>query len=123
MSDENYANITSKQYLAIFGCKYDTVSVPFSEMRVHKEIIGVLVVTVDFSCVLIMIYFFGKLEMLNNEWLMSIDDLRVQMKDFGCTIENLKLDKYTYDSRIIKMKIWLHFHELMEKKRDRFNDM
>jgi hypothetical protein len=31
MSDEAYGNITSKQYIGIFGCKYDTVSIPFSE--------------------------------------------------------------------------------------------
>lgn len=80
-----------------------------TETRVHKEIIGVVVVVADFLCMVIVIYFFTKLESLNNEFLENVDDLRVQMKDFGVIIENVILDKYTYDSRIIKMKVWLHF--------------
>lgn len=70
----------------------------------------------------IVIYFFTKLENLNNEFLENVDDLRVQMKDFGVIIENVILDKYTYDSRIIKMKVWLHFKQLLAHKVDKFND-
>jgi hypothetical protein len=112
MSNEvTYQNITSQSYIGIFGCKYDDVEVPLlgSGTRVHKEIVGVIAVTADFVCMLIVIYFFTKLESLNNEFLDNADDLRVQMKDFGVIIENVILDKYTYDSRIIKMKVWLHF--------------
>lgn len=56
---------------------------PFSEERVHKEVIGVVVVTCDFVSIIFMIYFFNKLGHLNKEFLECIDDLRVQMKDFG----------------------------------------
>ena len=45
------------------------------------------------------------------------------MKDFGVLIENVVLDKQTYDSRLIKMKIWLHFKELLASKKDKYNDM
>lgn len=44
---------------------------------------------------LIMFYFFKKINYLNNEFLGDIDDLRVTMKDFGLQINNVKLDKYT----------------------------
>lgn len=87
----------------------------------HKETIGVIVVSVDFFCLLIMIYFFNKLEALNNEFLKVVDDLKIQMKDFGVTLEDIVLDRYTYDSRIVKMKIWLHFNEILEKKKDKYN--
>jgi hypothetical protein len=51
--------------------------VPFSERRMHKEVVGVLVVSIDFLCILIMIYFFKKLEALNNEFLEKVDDLKI----------------------------------------------
>jgi len=70
-----------------------------------------------------MIYFFSKINTLNNEFLSNIDDLRVQMKDFGVKINNVKLDKYTQDSRIVKVKIWLYFKEILEINKDRYNDM
>lgn len=78
---------------------------------------------VDFTSILIMIYFFSKINVLNNEFLSSIDDLRVQMKDFGVKINNVKLDKYTLDSRIVKIKIWLYFKEILEFNKDKYNDM
>ena len=59
----------------------------------------------------------------NIEFLRIVDDLKIQTKDFGVTLENVVLDKYTYDSRIVKMKIWLHFNEILKKKKDKFNQM
>lgn len=38
------------------------------------------------------------------------------MKDFGIKIDDLKLDRYTQDSRLIKVKIWLHFTKLFQNK-------
>ena len=38
------------------------------------------------------------------------------MKDFGIKIDDVKLDRYTQDSRLIKMKIWLHFTKLFLNK-------
>ena len=70
-----------------------------------------------------MIYFFSKINVLNNEFLSGIDDLRVQMKDFGVKINNVKLDKYTQDSRIVKIKIWLYFKEILASNKDKYNDM
>ena len=45
------------------------------------------------------------------------------MKDFGVKINNVKLDKYTIDSRVVKMKIWLHFRDILESEKERHNDM
>jgi len=123
MSHPVFQNITSQEYIAVIGCKYDDVKIPFSSKRLHKEVIGIIIVGIDFGSILIMIYFFSKINVLNNEFLSSIDDLRVQMKDFGVKINNVKLDKYTQDSRIVKIKIWLYFKEILEANKDRYNDM
>ena len=113
----------SNTYLGIFGCKYDDVGIPFSENRLHKEVIGVFIVCLDFSSILVMMFFFSKINTLNNEFLQSMDDLRVQMKDFGIKLDNVKLDRYSQDSRIVKIKVWLHFKDILEKFKDQFNDM
>jgi hypothetical protein len=123
MSIEQYKSITSKIYIGLLGCKYDDVSLPFSKKRIHKEKIGIIIVALDFTSILIMIFFFGKIKQLNSEFLEKIDDLRVQMKDFGVKLNNVRLDKFTSDSRIVKLKIWLYFKELLKDDIDRFNDM
>ena len=123
MSNEAYQNITSQEYIGLFGCKYDQVIIPgLTDKRIHKELIGVIVVSADFFCLVIIIYFFTKLESLNAEFIENVDDLRVSMKDFGIILENVILDKYTYDSRVIKMKVWLHFKQLLAPKVDKYND-
>ena len=38
------------------------------------------------------------------------------MKDFGIKIDDVKLDRFTQDSRLIKMKIWLHFTKLFQDR-------
>ena len=81
MSDPVYLDVMSKIYIGIIGCKYDEVN--FFNNPLHKEKIGTMVVIIDFASVLIMVYFFSKINTLNNELLEKVDDLRVQMKDFG----------------------------------------
>ena len=63
-----------------------------------------------------MYYFFSSIRKLNLEVLEAMDDLLVQMKDFGIKIDDVKLDRYTQDSRLIKMKIWLHFTRLFQNR-------
>mgnify|MGYP006099434539 CR=1 FL=1 len=43
-----------------------------------------------------------------------MDDMRVQMKDFGVQLNNVKLDRYTQDARLQKMKIWLYMAKILE---------
>lgn len=116
-------NITSAIYLGVFGCKYDDVKMPFFDERIHKERIGVFIVCIDVASIMVMIYFFTKINSLNNEFLGCMDDLRVQMKDFGVKINNVNLDKFTYDSRVVKIKVWLHFKDILEPFKTPYNDM
>ena len=123
MSYEDYLEITSPIYASIVGCRYDDVKLAFSNNRVHKEKIGVVAVALDFASILVMIFFFSKIKAVNDEFSDKIDDLRVQMKDFGVILNNVKLDKYTFDSRVIKIKVWLQINELLKDDKDKFNDM
>lgn len=56
-----------------------------------------------------MLYVFNKLRRLNEEYIAIIDDNQITMKDFSVQCQDVPLDKYTQDIRLIKMKIWLHF--------------
>lgn len=109
--------VTSYQYIGVVGCKYDDVKVPFTKStRLHKEWIGIIILLCDILSILMMYYFFSSIRRLNLEILVAMDDLQVQMKDFGIKIDDVKLDRYTQDSRLIKMKIWLHFTNLFRNK-------
>ena len=101
--------------MGVVGCKYDDVKVPFTRStRIHKEWIGIIIIICDVVSIGIMIYFFTKIRELNEEFLNALDDLKVQMKDFGVKIDDLRLDRFTQDSRLIKMKIWLYFTKLFQ---------
>ena len=84
--------------------------------RLHKEWIGIIILVCDIVSIMMMYYFFSKIRKLNEEVLEAMDDLQVQMKDFGIKIDDVKLDRYTQDSRLIKFKIWLHFTKLFQNK-------
>ena len=120
MSDERYTGIMSNTYLGIFGCKYDDVGIPFSENRLHKEVIGVFIVCLDFSSILVMMFFFSKINTLNNEFLQSMDDLRVQMKDFGIKLDNVKLDRYSQGLNFHQLGSRVFVYQLYERKRKDF---
>ena len=70
-----------------------------------------------------MAFIFSKLKDINNEYLEIMDDMRVQMKDFGVKVNDVKLDKYTQDSRLQKMKIWLYFTSILKDYATEDNQM
>ena len=88
----------------------------------HKQEVGYIVVCFDILGMLLMVFMFYKIEQLNREYLVTVDDNQITMKDFAVMCTNVKLDRYTQDSRLIKMKIWLHFTELMAPYRIYGND-
>jgi len=70
-----------------------------------------------------MAFFFSKLKNLNYEFLDIIDSMRVQMSDFSLRIEDVVVDKYTQDSRVLKMKLWQHFTDILRPHRTFDNKM
>lgn len=115
--------LTSRIFVGIMGCKKDNVIIPFFNYQLHKTKIGIIIVALDAVSILILLYFFTVIKQLNIEFLNIIDDLRVQMKDFGIKIDNVILDRYTQDSRLIKLKIWLHFTNVLQPYADDHNQM
>ena len=61
-------------------------------------------------------YFFGKLMSLNEEYLEIIDYNVIKMSSFTIQIDNIILDKSMQDMRMLKMKVWLHFQNILDKK-------
>jgi len=116
-----YLNITSPDYILVVGCSEDHVLLFGSEY--HKESIGVIVVVIDFISIIIMAFVFSKLSEINQEYLDVIDNALIQMKDFGIRINSLRLDKYTQDARLLKMKVWIHFHNMLYPFADEDNSM
>lgn len=82
-----------------------------------------MIVVIDIVSILIMAFFFGKLSEINQEYLDIMDDMTVQMKDFAIKIDDVTVDRYTQDSRVLKMKLWHHFTDILRPKRTIENDM
>ena len=78
----------------IVGCREDYIYFPLGGL-LHKEQVGVLIVSLDMVSILVMTFFFYKLKEINNEYLDIMDDLTVQMKDFSIKIDNVILDRYS----------------------------
>jgi hypothetical protein len=45
------------------------------------------------------------------------------MKDFTIQINDVKVDRYTQDARVAKMKLYLHFTNLLRNRREVDNKM
>ena len=80
--------VTSRQLIAIMGCQDDTLVVPFYSGKLHKQTVGIIIVSVDMLSIIIMALFFNKLQDLNAEYLDIVDGMNVQMKDFAVKIDN-----------------------------------
>jgi len=73
--------------------------------------------------ILLIALFFNKINSINKEYMQLKDNLTVQVSDFGIMIKDLKLDKYTQDMRILKMKLWLYIEDLMKSKKKNDNHL
>lgn len=55
---------------------------PFTEMYLHKEEVGVMVVLFDIVGIITMILVFKKIKETNDEFIQIIDSNQMTMKDF-----------------------------------------
>lgn len=90
-----WQNVTSPYLIIVVGCGDDTVYFPLYHSEVHKDVVGLIVVTFDIASVMIMALFFNKLQKINEQYVNIIDNMSVQMKDFAIQINDLKVDKYS----------------------------
>jgi len=118
-----FLDITSYDYIVVVGCQEDDVQIPLIGQSIHKHKVGIFVVVMDMISVMFMGLIFSKVQNINQEYLDIMDDLRVQMKDFGVRFNKVRLDRYTQDSLVQKMKIWLHMTNVLKEHIIEDNDM
>ena len=92
------------------------------ELIISKESILIIAVLFDFLGVLIMIHFFTKLEKFNNEFLKIYNDNNLTMRDFAIQCSDVLMDERTQDTRLVKMKIWMHFTKILEKYGEKYEN-
>lgn len=68
----------------------------------------------DIISILIVYYIFNKLKDINLEYQEIMDNNIIKMSRFAIRINNVRLDKTMQDSRILKMKTWLHFQKMLQ---------
>ena len=61
--------------------------------------------------------FLRKIKDINNEYMDLSDNRTVQLKDFGIMMKDLKVDKFTQNIQILKMKLWLHIEEMFKQSK------
>jgi hypothetical protein len=103
----------SSEFIFVVGCIGN--SVKFAGANVRKSFILVLAVLIDFLSLLIMLHFFTKLEKFNGEYLKIYNDNNLTMRDFAIQCEKVVMDDSTQDTRLVKMKIWMHFTKILNK--------
>ena len=98
MRSEN-PDITSREYIIVVGCRKDWVYAPmsFETFTITKETVGIMTVVIDIISVLIISLFLSKLGSINDEYLDIMDNMIVQVNDFGVYAYNLRIDKHSQD--------------------------
>lgn len=87
---------------------------PYLEIKFHKLHLGTYAVMTDIISILIVYYIFNKLKDINLEYQEIMDNNIIIMSRFAIRINNVRLDKTMQDSRILKMKTWLHFQKILQ---------
>jgi hypothetical protein len=115
--------VTAADYIGVMSCVSDKLKMPLSNVHFHKEQLGLLAVFCDILSLVLMYYLFGKLKSINAEYLKILDNNVIRMKDFTIQVKRLQVDHQTQDMRILKLKMWLHFTELLKGFREGENQM
>ena len=103
------------EYIVVAGCQNVYIQVPMTQIKLNKESVSLYIVVVNGITMLIIAYFFQKIETLNQEYLKIMDNLTVQMKDFGVWMQSVKLDRHTQDPRVIKLKVWMFYTNILNR--------
>ena len=86
-----------------------------TKINLSKESVSLYIVIINGLTMLIITYFFQKIETLNSEYLKIMDNITVQMRDFGVWMQEVKLDRHTQDPRVIKLKVWMFFMNILQR--------
>lgn len=76
--------VTNIEYIGILGCIADKVKFKMlPNTYFHKEELGIIVVISDVLSVIVLYYIFGKLKVINQEYLQILDNNVIRMQDFS----------------------------------------
>ena len=87
--------MTSNQFIFVYGCRSDYIMNHLTGKNEHKHHLAVNLVIMDIISCVVIFYIYKRLEAINNEYIQTIDDKSVTMKDFAILCQNLKVDKCT----------------------------
>ena len=71
------------EYIVVAACKKHHIKVPLFLIELTNEAISIYIVIMNGVCMIVIAYFFKKIEILNDEYKSIMDNLCVHMTDFG----------------------------------------
>ena len=97
---------------------YVFINLPYgiSSFHIHKLHLGIMIVVIDIASVMLCQYIFSTLTKMNHDFIETMDNHIIKMSGFVTTINQLKIDRHSQDLRILIMKHWLHFNQILESK-------
>ena len=108
--------------MVVYKCSGEAISIPFDLAEYvggENGTIGKLemltfVSILDLVCATILIWSIMSLKAMSDDRLDEIASSLVEVKDFVIQLNQLKVDKYSQDERILQMKLWLKVNESLE---------
>lgn len=108
--------------MVVYKCSGEAISIPFDLAKYvggENGTIGKLdmltfVSILDLVCATILIWSIMSLKAMSDDRLDEIASSLVEVKDFVVQLNQLKVDKYSQDERILQMKLWLKVNESIE---------
>lgn len=107
------SEVVSNEIVGVVGCMNDRIQIQFLDIVIHKEKVGLIIVSADVVSVLVIFYFFRQLKKINREYLDILDRNVINIQDFSFEIKNLDTTLNLQDFRSIKMKLWIHLSDLL----------
>lgn len=104
---------TSRHFIFVADCASDTVN--FLGNRLHKQVIGFILIMFDIVSTLFMMHVFHRLYVISEEYRDTINEHELTMSDFTVMCRNVRLDRYTQHPTLIKMRIWLHYNSQLKE--------
>jgi hypothetical protein len=105
--------------MVVYKCSGEVISIPYGVIELiggEGDGIGKLqmltVVSIfDLVCATILICSIMSLKAMSDDRLEEIASSLVEVRDFVIQLNQVKVDKYSQDERILQMKLWLYINE------------
>ena len=69
----------------------------------------------DAVSIMIFIFVVQRINVINDQRYRDIDDNVIEIKDFSIQLDDLQFNKYSQDTRILQMKLWLTLNDSINK--------